>query len=198
MKETRQSILQKAFLVFLEKGYHGTSITDIQNELEIGRATLYHHFTNKEDLFTSVINEVYMAMGEQVKAEDTEDMTISELIKHLEKKLYTEVNWLKNLEGKKIGMTSFFMLSFEALRMNPGYLEISEVSHGQTVKIWEKAIENSIARGEVKEDIDITSVAKLFIHVKHGIGVLSTIHDLEQSVKETREGYAAIYNLIKK
>jgi AcrR family transcriptional regulator len=194
MKETRQTILQKAFIIFLEKGYYGTSITDIQNELDIGRATLYHHFANKEELFFAVIDELFISMGNNVQKEDTSEMTIKELIDHLKKKLYDEATWLRS---KQIGLVDFFILSAEALRLKPEYREISEKLHEKAVNIWSQAIRNSINKGEVKETIDITQTAKLFIYVKHGIGVLSNRKNLEQSITETQNGYESIYQLIK-
>lgn len=195
MKETRQTILQKAFIIFLEKGYHGTSISDIQNKLDIGRATLYHHFTNKEELFLAVVDELFMSMGNDIQMKDTSEMTIKELIDHLKKKLYDEVAWLKN---KQIGLVDFFMLSAEALRLKPDYHEISAIINEKAVSIWSQAITNSIKKGEVKETIDITQTAKLFIYVNHGIGVLSNRRDLEQSITDTQNGYESIYQLIKK
>jgi AcrR family transcriptional regulator len=195
MKETRQTILQKAFMVFLERGYYGTSITDIQNSLDIGRATLYHHFKNKEELFFAIIDELFLSMGKSVQGEETFDMTIIELINHLKKKLYDEATWLRN---KQIGLIDFFILSAEALRLNPEYHLISEDLHEKAISIWSQAIRNSINKGEVKENIDVTQTAKLFIYVKHGIGTLSSRKNIEQSIIETQNGYEIIYKLIKK
>jgi AcrR family transcriptional regulator len=195
MKETRQTILQKAFMVFLERGYYGTSITDIQNSLDIGRATLYHHFKNKEELFFAIIDELFLSMGKSVQGDETFDMTILELINHLKKKLYDEASWLRN---KQIGLIDFFILSAEALRLNPDYHLISEDLHEKAISIWSKAIRNSINKGEVKENIDVTQTAKLFIYVKHGIGTLSSRKNIEQSIIETQNGYESIYQLIKK
>jgi AcrR family transcriptional regulator len=195
MKETRQTILQKAFMVFLERGYYGTSITDIQHSLDIGRATLYHHFKNKEELFFAIIDELFLSMGKSVQGEETFDMTIIELINHLKKKLYDEATWLRN---KQIGLIDFFILSAEALRLNPEYHLISEDLHEKAISIWSQAIRNSINKGEVKENIDVTQTAKLFIYVKHGIGTLSSRKNIEQSIIETQNGYESIYKLIKK
>lgn len=195
MKETRQTILQKAFIIFLQKGYYGTSITDIQKELDIGRATLYHHFANKQELFFAIIDELFMSMGNDVQKEDTSEMTIKELINHLKKKLYDEATWLRN---KQLGLVDFFILSSEALRLKPEYHEISEKLHEKAVNIWSQAIRNSIKKGEVIESIDITQTAKLFMYVKHGIGVLSNKRNLEQNISETQNGYESIYQLIKK
>jgi AcrR family transcriptional regulator len=195
MKETRQTILQKAFVIFLDKGYYGTSISDIQKELDIGRATLYHHFANKKELFFAIIDELFISMGNGVQKEVTSDMTVKELINHLKKKLYDEVTWLKN---KQIGLADFFMLSAEALRLNPDYHKISEEMHEKALQIWSQSILNSIDKGEVRDNIDITETAKLFMYVRHGIAVLSNRKNLEKSIIETQNGYESIYQLIKK
>ena len=195
MKETKNSILLKAFVVFLRKGYHGTSISDIQKELDIGRASLYHHFANKKELFLAVIDEVYTAMGNTIKKENTANMTIPELIDHLKQKLYDEAGWLK--QHRDIGLSDFFMLSAEALRMNPDYAKESRAMHEKALHIWTRALKNSIAKGAVRADIDIIQTAKLFMLVHHGIGVISTGRDLEQSITETQQAYESIYNLIK-
>ena len=195
MKETRKTILQKAFVIFLKKGYHGTSITDIQQGLDIGRATLYHHFRNKEDLFIAIIDELYMSMGNDAQDQTTSEMTINELIVHLKKKLYDEATWLKD---QKIGLIDFFMLSAEALRLKPDYLALSDKVHEKAVAIWSGAIINSIEKNEVRSDIDVTATARLFVYVRHGIGVISNSQDLERGIAEVQSGYESIYQLIKK
>ena len=63
MKNTKEYILEKAFALFLDKGYDGVSITDLQDELGMGRASIYHHFKSKRELFTEVIDKCYIAMG---------------------------------------------------------------------------------------------------------------------------------------
>ena len=60
MKFTKEIILEEAFKLFLKKGYSEVSISVVQKELGIGRATLYYYFKNKEDLFyRSCINLCY-------------------------------------------------------------------------------------------------------------------------------------------
>ena len=197
MNKTKHKILEKAFFVFLKKGYHGTSISDIRSELDIGRATLYHHFANKKDLFMTVINEVYMKMGHTLQSGNANNMTARELIKDLKQKSYDENAWLENLKEKNIGLIDFFMLSSEALRLNPEYMETSKEMHTKAIETWENALKNSIAKGEVRKDIDISETARLFVYAKHGIGVLSTHLTLAQSVSETQKMYERIYEFIK-
>ncbi len=46
-RDTKRVILEKAYFLFLEKGYDAVSISMIQNEAGIGRATMYHYFSSK-------------------------------------------------------------------------------------------------------------------------------------------------------
>ncbi|MFQ6548773.1 TetR/AcrR family transcriptional regulator [Aestuariibius sp. 2305UL40-4] len=48
-----QEISLKALPLFLEKGYAGTSMSAIARVAGITKATLYHHFASKEDLFVA-------------------------------------------------------------------------------------------------------------------------------------------------
>ncbi|MCB1306056.1 MAG: TetR/AcrR family transcriptional regulator [Leptospiraceae bacterium] len=54
-EETRQTILNSAFRLFADEGYHKTSIRKIARDAEVSEALLYHYFENKQDLVQSVI-----------------------------------------------------------------------------------------------------------------------------------------------
>lgn len=48
--------LEKAMRVFWEKGYEGTSLTDLTDAMGINRPSLYAAFGNKEELFLKVLD----------------------------------------------------------------------------------------------------------------------------------------------
>jgi AcrR family transcriptional regulator len=52
---TRERLLDAATRLFAERGYEGTSIEAVLEEAGASRGALYHHFTNKEDLFEAVL-----------------------------------------------------------------------------------------------------------------------------------------------
>jgi len=56
-QETANRILTQAVRLFLEKGYHGTSIDDITQAAGLTKGALYWHFKNKEDLLKRIIEE---------------------------------------------------------------------------------------------------------------------------------------------
>ena len=52
---TVNRILDGAFQLFLESGFHGTSMDRICEQTGISKPTIYNHFRNKEALFTAII-----------------------------------------------------------------------------------------------------------------------------------------------
>lgn len=60
----RQKILDAAYIVFSDKGYHKATVDEIITLADTGKGTVYNYFTNKEKLFYTVIKE-RSAMFEQ-------------------------------------------------------------------------------------------------------------------------------------
>jgi len=55
-KTDTDTIVKAALEIFLEKGYHNTSMSDIANETGLLKGSLYHHFNSKADLMKNVIS----------------------------------------------------------------------------------------------------------------------------------------------
>lgn len=51
---TAERILQTAQEVFIAKGFDGSSINDISDKAKINKSLIYHHFSNKADLWKAV------------------------------------------------------------------------------------------------------------------------------------------------
>ncbi|MGK2929028.1 MAG: TetR/AcrR family transcriptional regulator [Acidimicrobiales bacterium] len=55
---TREAILDAARTGFAERGYDGASIGDIARVVGIAKASVLHHFANKDDLYTAVFERL--------------------------------------------------------------------------------------------------------------------------------------------
>lgn len=55
---TKQEILEHALALFMEKGYEGASMSDIAAATGIRKASLYAHYSGKEEIFFAVFSEV--------------------------------------------------------------------------------------------------------------------------------------------
>lgn len=58
LAKTRNAILTTATKLFLEHGFGGTSTRDIAKQIGITQPALYHHFSDKEELYLDVLTEL--------------------------------------------------------------------------------------------------------------------------------------------
>jgi len=67
-ERTRQALITAARKLFVTKGYFATGTEEIVSEAGVGtRGALYHHFTDKEDLFRAVFHEVQADLAAATK-----------------------------------------------------------------------------------------------------------------------------------
>jgi AcrR family transcriptional regulator len=93
---TQKKIVDTAYELFVEQGYHGTSMRQISEKAEITIGGIYNHFSGKDEIFEKVVLEYHPAniifpMFEQIK-DDTFEGSIREAA-HL---MSEEVNRQKN------------------------------------------------------------------------------------------------------
>ena len=54
---TKERIKQIALALFSKRGYYGTSMSDIADAVGIVKASLYSHYSGKDDLFLAVTED---------------------------------------------------------------------------------------------------------------------------------------------
>lgn len=73
MKATKEKILLTALALFAQNGYEAVSVSDIAGELGMTKSALYKHFTNKREIFDSIISEM-----ERLDAQQAAEYTMPE------------------------------------------------------------------------------------------------------------------------
>jgi len=64
--DRRQEILDAAEEVFAEKGYRSTTLNEIARAVNIKTPGLYYYFRSKEDIYNSLLMDIYRRLGETV------------------------------------------------------------------------------------------------------------------------------------
>ena len=75
--------LEKALLVFWDKGYEGTSLTDLLNAMDLTKSSFYKAFGSKEDLFrriSKLYDEDYLKFEREALAEPTPRAIVERLL----------------------------------------------------------------------------------------------------------------------
>jgi len=64
----RARIMREARALFTATGYAAVSMQQIADAAAVNKATLYHHFRDKEDLFVAIMGEEFAALHDRIAA----------------------------------------------------------------------------------------------------------------------------------
>lgn len=73
-------ILEAAKVVFVRKGYNQTTMTDVANEVGIGRTALHYYYRTKEMLFEAIFGQLMGAVLPNIKIIMERDVPVIEKI----------------------------------------------------------------------------------------------------------------------
>jgi len=88
---SRLAIEDAAFELFMEQGYHATSMRQIADRAEIALGGIYNHFSSKEDIFAAIILDKHPYKQVLPIVLAAEGDTAEELIRNAARALVTEL-----------------------------------------------------------------------------------------------------------
>ncbi len=65
---TREDILEAAAQVFRQKGFHGASMQDIAEAVNLQKASLYHHVSSKQEILLALLDQALELLFEHISA----------------------------------------------------------------------------------------------------------------------------------
>lgn len=71
---TRESILEAAAQVFRQKGFHGASMQDIANAVNLQKASLYHHVSSKQEILLALLDRALELLLQRISAITTQEI----------------------------------------------------------------------------------------------------------------------------
>jgi TetR/AcrR family transcriptional regulator, cholesterol catabolism regulator len=71
---TRDDILDAAAQVFRQKGFHGSSMADIAEAVNLQKASLYHHVTSKQEILLALLDRALDLLYEHIAPITREDL----------------------------------------------------------------------------------------------------------------------------
>ena len=162
--KTRSNILMVAATNFHQKGFKGTSLSEILQQADISKGALYHHFTNKQELLYAVIDEVYkscfLSRWQHILVDENPIEAISQTVKSLADEGSDE----EMCRGCPIHNLAAEMASTDEQvrkRIDALYCEIKS--------IIQQGFETAIDKKQVSSEIDSQQVALFFMCSLNGI-----------------------------
>lgn len=79
-KETRNRLLKGAMALMAERGKDNVSIKEITDAADVGFGSFYNHFKSKEEVFDTLIDEVFNEFGQAIEAVNETNNDPAEII----------------------------------------------------------------------------------------------------------------------
>ncbi len=154
--DSRLRIVRAAYPLFVERGYDAVSMQEIADAVPIHKATLYHHFQNKDDLFLAVVRSGMSQRHAQVDGFIREGGSAADQL-------------------TKVALLAFRDSQSEFGRlMTDVRLRLSEDQQQQFVErcadpwtLYEDIFSRGVVTGEVPP-VDATLAATMFVGLIHG------------------------------
>jgi len=89
---TKKQIIEAAYQLFVDKGFHGSSMRDIAQQAGIKAASIYNHYENKELIFKKVFIEKHPLFRILEILDGAEGETADELLTDATNRLYKEIS----------------------------------------------------------------------------------------------------------
>jgi AcrR family transcriptional regulator len=193
--QLRDEIIDAAFDVFAERGYHDAGVADIAERVGIGSSTFYRHFETKRDLLDAVITTVIDRWVAVLDAENAAEAaaTIADYRAQSQRiavglnDIATDFRIIRILLGQITGVDrefeqKIFAMFDLAVAYEAGYLE------------------NGLKRGYLQADIDTVATARAVVGMIFGTVImgLSPNIDAEQRSKTSQAAVQLMFDGIAK
>ncbi len=146
--DKQQRILQAARAEFAEKGFDGARVDSIAARACANKQLIYYYFTNKDVLFTHVLEAAYRDIREQEAALSLEALPANEAILMLVE--FTWHYYLKNPEFIRL-LNSENQLKARHLKTSGVAVEVNQ----SWITITEALLARGRAEGTVRSGIDV-------------------------------------------
>ena len=196
---TKELVLLEALKLFLKKGFTDVSINEIAQNTGIAKASLFHHFKNKEVLLTSVIEKYFFSFLDRLNAE------IYHMKGDVKDKLYYLFMSLNNKEQEfrviindnDIEFKSFFFLLMEGLKKFTHFSEYYKKYHDKRIHLIKSLLNEGKKNGEIISEIDVNKTTAFVDTVFNGLIMTAIISEKDKKKDTFQFIFEIIWDQIK-
>jgi AcrR family transcriptional regulator len=178
--QRRQTILDAAKELFLEKGYFMTTMEAIAEKAELAKGTIYLYFSNKDELYISVTEEGFYILEENLVKISSEDIDAVEKIKKI---YYAFINHcLTHKEHFRI--FEYFLTDYAQKNIPDHLIDRINDHTWKCLNYGVKAIKEGIDSGILREDVDPVKLSIIIWRLGTGLLELAILRESENEEEE--------------
>ncbi|MGV6860617.1 MAG: TetR/AcrR family transcriptional regulator [Putridiphycobacter sp.] len=140
----KEQILTTSFKLFVNHGYHNTSIQQLIEASEMSKGAFYHYFKSKNDLYNQIIEQYFLSFYRAVDWQNYEplELTISNIETEIQQFYLNFVPKILALTEK--GFSEYFIMYFEAFHIHSEFKKEIQEFYKNLEKLLINAVDNKI------------------------------------------------------
>lgn len=179
-ERTKQFIIESTAAIFNEKGYAGTSLTDLTNATKLTKGSIYGNFTNKDEVALAAF-----------------DYNFNRVILYLRERILTKENSIDRLLVYPTVYRDFLRIPFyksgcpilnTSTEADDTHPQLKDKA-SKALTFWKESIENQIKRGiernEIKADTNSSEFALVLMSIIEGAIMIAKATDNSNDLKST-------------
>lgn len=161
-----ENIIRKSFIVFLYRGYNATSFVELSAETGMSKGTFYYYFRDKKDLLKAGLDKYTDCYKSVVEKE--RQITANSLREYINLILNFKEECIihsNDMFGKCVFDSYYLKLVCEVGYILPAYRKFAADTLSIRHNDWKEKIEAAQKNGEVKSDLDASTLAYSFFSI---------------------------------
>ena len=197
--ETRDLIIETAFITFIDNGYDRISLNKIIKTTGLTKGAFYHYFSSKAELIGEVMNTYFYGhLQKTIDIVDMEGQSFSERMDLVFTNVMNVGISLASHPERVIDRNDFLKLLWESMNLNEKMKDMNNHYQKNIVNVMKRSIEMGKKENEIREDVDPLEIARLLSVTVRGTILMTSHMPKEESEKMLRNNVGAIIKLIKK
>lgn len=141
--DTKEKILLIAFKLFINNGYHNTSMQQLVDNSELSKGAFYHHFKSKNELYKQVINRYFLSFYKEVDWGNyqKQELTTQQIEKEIQKFYLNFVPQILSITENQ--MSRYYIMYFEAFTLLPEFKKAVQEFYKSLENLLKKATDQT-------------------------------------------------------
>ncbi|MBS1485765.1 MAG: TetR/AcrR family transcriptional regulator [Opitutales bacterium] len=190
MKNAKELILEHTFILMLERGLDGVSVSGLQEATGLSRGLLYRYYKSKDELILEVCKRYFFERYFTFDV-NLNEISLGDFINLAEKSARHLFKSLENISGKKINILRYNMLYADVLDRLPQFKDYA----ASEIKKMRIVLKNAISRGEIK-DLPVDFLENVLLDILGRVACLSSGNN--PKISDIFKDSKRFYKLIKK
>lgn len=195
-KPTKDKLLIEATKLYASKPYDRVTFADLEEVTGLSRGAILYHIKTKEKLFQDVVKNIIFDRNSVLSISEAYQKSLKLFIAQFilscqkEKDELTDIGILNiNNAMLNIEVSAFFVI--------PEMREYAYEWYSKEREIWKIVVNNAVINNEIHSNIDVDTIADLFVNVYLGTSFEGIIYKNGYKISKLEKEFNMLYNLIK-